>query len=217
MKCLTSLVSLFAITALARPLPGVPTTGTQAPQFAPPGWQLEGATPCELNGDAMPDLLIVLIEPPKEGKDADPMERRRALVWVHGTAKGYELVDSNVGLLPRYNGLGINGGEAAPEIEVSKRVASITLSGGSADAYGSVHRFRFEKGVVRLIGLDDTNYNRNTLETNSTSENLLTGVVEVSYEPPNDQPKKKAWKKRESKGVKPPVPLHDVVKYDDRG
>lgn len=211
-KRLTALLSLFACGALAKPLAGVPATGTQAPQFAPPGWQLEGATPCELNGDALPDLIIVLIQSPRDG--ADLTDRKRALVWVHGTANGYALIDSNVGLLAAFNGLGINGGDAAPEIEVSKRVASITLTGGSADAYGTVHRFRFEKGVVRLIGRERSDYSRHTLEQNATSENLLTGVVETSYEPPQDEPKKKPWKKREAKGVKPPVPLHDVVEYE---
>jgi len=207
-QLLTAFVSLLATGALAKPLTGVPATGTQAPQFAPPGWQLEGSTPCELNGDAMPDLLIVLIESPK---DAD---RKRALVWVHGTATGYSLVDSNVGLLAPLNGLGINGGDAAPEVEVSKRVVSITLTGGSADAYGTVHRFRFDKGVVRLIGVERSNYSRNTLEQNNTSENLLTGVLETSYEPPQDDKKKKAWKKRETKPVRAPVPLRDVVEYE---
>ncbi|MFO0594955.1 MAG: hypothetical protein U0228_06615 [Myxococcaceae bacterium] len=206
---------LITLLCLAHALEGVPATGKSPAEFAPKGWAVESELTAELNGDALPDRVVVLLQV-AHGDD----ERHRALLWLHGTKDGgFELIDSNVGLLAPLNGLGMKGGTAEPELELNKNVLNVSNWGGSADSYGSTHRFRFEKGVVRLIGVDKSNMNTLTMEESGTSTNLVTGASESYWNPPQDdgtgQPTgKKGWKKKTKVAVGAPQRLRDVVEYD---
>ncbi|MBL8933596.1 MAG: hypothetical protein JNM69_03535 [Archangium sp.] len=203
------LLTCFAVTALAKPLEGVPTTGAAAADFAPKGWVVETSLEGDLNGDKTPDLVVVLIQ---QG-DGD---RSRALLWLHGAAKGYTLVDSNVGLVACFSCLGMKGGDAKPELEIKKKVLVVTQWGGSRESYGAVHRFRLEKGVVRLIGVDHSELDTLTGAGTTTSANLLTGVTIVELTPAerdeNDQPTNAKPKKTTTKKKPAPLPAFNTVK-----
>lgn len=173
-----SLLVLVLGGAPASPVPAleVPETGASASEFAPKGWQVESSVEGELNGDARADLLVVLLQ---DGE----VDRARALVWLHGEAKGFRLVDVNSTLLACFECLGVKGGTAAPQISIAKRVVSISQSGGSRDAYGSTHRFRFDGKEVKLIGLDRTTMDTLTGAGTSISRNFLTGVTVAQTTP----------------------------------
>lgn len=203
------LLSLLAVTAFAKPLEGVPSSGATAADFAPKGWVVESSLEGDLNGDKTPDLVVVLIQ---EG-DGD---RSRALLWLHGAAKGFTLVDSNVGLVACFSCLGMKGGDAKPELEIKKKVLVVTQWGGSRESYGAVHRFRLEKGVVRLIGVDHSEMDTMTGASTTTSENLLTGTTIVEKMPPqvdeNDKPITAKPKKTTTKKKPAPLPAFNAVK-----
>lgn len=206
---LSLLLTLVAVTAFAKPLEGVASSGATAADFAPKGWVVEATLEGDLNGDKTPDLVVVLIQ---EGEG----DRSRALLWLHGAAKGFTLVDSNVGLVACFSCLGMKGGDAKPELEIKKKVLIVTQWGGSRESYGAVHRFRLEKGVVRLIGVDHSDMDTMTGAQNTRSENLLTGVTVVEQTPPqfdeNGKETRAKPKKTTTKRKPTPLPAFNEVK-----
>ncbi len=203
------LLTLFAVTTFAKPLEGVPSNGAVAADFAPKGWVVESSLQGDLNGDKTPDVVAVLIQ---EG-DGD---RSRALLWLHGAEKGFTLVDSNVGLVACFSCLGMKGGDAKPDLEIKKKVLIVTQWGGSRESYGATHRFRLEKGVVRLIGVDHSDMDTMTGAGSTTSENLLTGLTVVEKTPAerdeNDKPTNAKPKKTTTKKKPAPLPAFNAVK-----
>jgi hypothetical protein len=197
---------VVALTMLAKPLDGIPEAGVAAADFAPRGWAVESTLAGELNADGTPDLVVVLLQ------DANgDAERARALVWLHGVpgGKGYTRVTSNVGLAACFQCLGMKGGDAAPELEISEKgVLSVAQWGGSRESYGTTHKFRFQKGAVVLIGLDSGTNDSLTNEGTSVSTNFLTGAV---VEEKTDA---RGATKKTSKKVKPTLtPFSDVKGY----
>lgn len=206
---LSLLLTLVSVTAFAKPLEGVAASGATAADFAPKGWVVEATLEGDLNGDKTPDLVVVLIQ---EGEG----DRSRALLWLHSAAKGFTLVDSNVGLVACFSCLGMKGGDAKPELEIKKKVLIVTQWGGSRESYGAVHRFRLEKGVVRLIGVDHSDMDTMTGAGANASVNLLTGLTVVEQTPPqfdengketNAKPKKTTTKRKPT-----PLPAFNEVK-----
>lgn len=200
------LSSLLPAFTFAAPLEGVPPTGATAAAFAPAGFEVESSLEGELNLDGVRDLVVVLVESAAK-RDGD---RSRALLWLHGVpAGGYALVASNVGLLACVGCLGINGGDAAPELTLSpKGVLAVSQSGGSRERYGTTHRFRLEQQGVTLIGLDTDEHDGLSGAGRSLSTNLLTGaqVAETTDA--------KGRTSKVKKKVKPaPVPFAEVRGY----
>ncbi len=204
-----SLLTLMATAAMARPLDGVPASGATAAAFAPKGWVVESTVEGDLNGDPTPDLIVVLLQ---EGK----ADRARAMLWLHGAAKGFTLIDSNVGLVACSSCLGMKGGDAKPDLSITKKVLVVTQWGGSRESYGATHRFRLEKGVVRLIGVDHSDMDSLSGAGTTTSENLLTGVTVIEKTPPqtdeNDRPTNAKPKKTTTKRRPTPLPAFNAVK-----
>lgn len=155
----------------------VPPSGLTATDFAPKGWTVERSVPGELNGDATPDLIVVLLQ---DGE----VDRRRALLWLHGAKKGLTLVARNETLLACFGCLGIKGGDGTPSIEIAKRVVSIEQEGGSREIWSNTHRFRFEGKAVSLIGVDRFTADTLTGASSKVSRNLLTGLTVVEQTPP---------------------------------
>ncbi|MDX2015924.1 MAG: hypothetical protein SFW67_37365 [Myxococcaceae bacterium] len=205
-------IALAAVEAASRPLDGVPQRGASAADFAPGGWSVEATLQADLDGVAPDDLVIVLLGP-------GSVDQSRALVWAHALeGGGFTRIDSNVGLLACMNCMGVKGGSGAPDLSVSKRVLTVTSMGGSRESYSATHRFRFEQGLVRLIGVDHWDGDSLSGEGRSRSENLLTGVTVVETQPATeDEAGKptglKATKKTTRAKPKPPVALHEVREY----
>ena len=213
-RLLSALSVVLAASAAAKPLDGLQTEGATAADFAPNGWKVESTLAAELDGVAPPDLVVVLLGP-------GDVDQPRALVWLHGRAKGgFTLIDSNVGMLACFQCLGVKGGDGAPELSVKKRVLTVSSMGGSRQSYSATHRFRFEGGLVRLIGVDHWNGDTLSGEGSTRSDNLLTGVSIVEEQPAEeDEEGKPTGRKRSKKTTrstpKPPVALREVKEFGE--
>lgn len=211
-RLLSALSVVLAASAAAKPLDGLRTEGAAAADFAPKDWKVESTLSADLDGVAPPDLVVVLL-------GTGDVDQPRALVWLHGRAKGgFTLIDSNVGLLACFQCLGVKGGDGAPELSVKKRVVTVNSMGGSRESYSATHRFRFEGGLVRLIGVDHWNGDTLSGEGRTRSDNLLTGVSIVEEQPAEeDEEGKPTGRKRSKKTTratpKPPIPLRDVKEF----
>ncbi len=199
------LLTLMATGAMAKPLAGVPTSGSTAAAFAPKGWVVESTLEGDLNGDPTPDLIVLLLQ---EGE----ADRSRALLWLHGGPKGFTLIDSNVGLVACFSCLGMKGGDAKPDLSIKKKVLVVSQWGGSRESFGATHRFRLEKGVVRLIGVDHSELDSLSGAGSSTSENLLTGATVVEKTPPQAQDSRAKPKRTTTKKPPQPLPALNAVK-----
>ncbi|MDP3500944.1 MAG: hypothetical protein Q8S33_11445 [Myxococcales bacterium] len=211
-RLLSALSVVLAVSAGAKPLDGLQAEGATAADFAPKEWKVESTLSADLDGVAPSDLVVVLLGP-------GDVDQPRALVWLHGRAKGgFTLVDSNVGLLACFQCLGVKGGDGAPELSVKKRVVTVNSMGGSRESYSATHRFRFEGGLVRLIGVDHWSGDTLSGEGRTRSDNLLTGDSIVEEEPPQqDEEGRPTGLKRSKKTTretpKPPIPLRDVKEF----
>ena len=192
-RLLSALSVVLAASVAAKPLDGLQAEGATAADFAPTGWKVESTLAAELDGVAPPDLVVVLLGP-------GDVDQPRALVWLHGRAKGgFTLIDSNVGMLACFQCLGVKGGDGAPELSVKKRVLTVSSMGGSRQSYSATHRFRFEAGLVRLIGVDHWNGDTLSGEGSTRSDNLLTGVSIVEEQPAEEDEEGKPTGRKRSK------------------
>lgn len=211
-RLVAALSIVLAASAAAKPLDGLPAEGATAADFAPKGWKVESSLAADLDGVAPPDLVVVLLGP-------GDVDQPRALAWLHGRAQGgFTLIDSNVGVLACFQCLGVKGGDGAPELSVKKRVLTVSSMGGSRQSYSATHRFRFEAGLVRLIGVDHWNGDTLSGEGSTRSDNLLTGVSIVEEQSAEeDEEGKPTGRKRSKKTTRatpgPPIPLRDVKEF----
>ncbi len=216
-------VLLLRLFVLSAALPGVAKSGADVNAFVPKGWAIEQRVNGDLDGDAIPDAVLVLLENDK-GDDSDPNSRQRALVVLRGAKKGFELLGTNVGLAACYQCLGVKGGDATPEVTIQKRVIIVNQFGGSRDYYGATHRFRLEKNGVRLIGVDHSGGDAIMGSSETKSENLLTGAVVVETQPAQRDESgeeiktpTEATAKHSKVAVKPLPALEDVQEYGGNG
>jgi hypothetical protein len=206
----------LAPTARAASL-AVPATGAKLQAFVPAGWAIESKLEGDLDGDGKADTVLVLLE--KEKKDEED-DRRRALVVLLRRADGWAVGGTNVGLVYGWQLAGVNGGDAAPELAISARgVLDVSQYGGSRQAYGSVHRFRWnrERAKLELIGLDESSRDRLSGAENDRSCNLLTGVCVETATPAQQDEDGNAiahppspTRKTTRPGKKPLLALEDV-------
>ena len=105
-----------------------------------------------------------------------------------------------------------------PNNKIKRGVLAVHQYGGSREAFGSVHRFRWSRarGAFELIGLDTENADTLTGGGSSSSCNLLTGLcIETSTPPQVDEdgnPLRNARARilRRRVGTKPLLRLEDV-------
>jgi hypothetical protein len=205
-------LSLVLALSVVSALPSFPSAGADVQAFVPQGWLLEARLEGDLDGDAFPDAVLVLVQ-----SEATKDDRARALVVLQGQARGYKLLGANGSLLATFGGAGVRGGDGAPTLSLTKRVLVVTQNGGSREFYGSTHRFRLQKkeGFV-LIGLDQSTGDSLNGATSSTSENFFTGDYETVEQGPQFDEDGKATpspakKTRSKKPVRPFTRFEDVV------
>lgn len=214
---LIHVAALFAAACLgpaaanAAELP-VPQTAAALQAFVPNGWAIESKLEGDLDGDGAADAVLVLLQEEGQG------DRERALVVALRRGERWVRGGTNQGLLACLGCLGVKGGEGAPNNKIKRGVLAVHQYGGSREAYGSVHRFRWSRAreAFELIGLDTENADTLTGEGSSSSCNLLTGLcIETSTPPQVDddgEPVKNAQAKtvRKRVGTKPLLHLEDV-------
>jgi hypothetical protein len=151
---------IWALTALLTATPAAAQQATPEirAQLAK-GEEVESVTPGDLNGDGVPD--VVLIGRSEETRTVKAMLRQRGKLVTIGTLKldSYPL--------------------GAAEVSIAKGVLKITDLVGGTTAVNTVYRYRLAPGArprMRLIGIDATLYSRTYAHDGfELSWNLLTG------------------------------------------
>jgi len=172
--------SLFAVApAAAASLATMAETGRSAWDFAPDGWEVEAYWPCQLDGNAEPDLLVMVGELDVAGRD-ESLDLQRALVALLGAGGGtyrrVGLADMML-LCAECHGTMAGPDGGAPEVSFKKNVAIVNQLFGSRQVMNVTLRLRWEPetGRVRLIGHDNLLTDRATGKSVLLSANLLTG------------------------------------------
>ena len=142
-------------------------------KFVPAGWTVEEELQGDLDGDGIPDAVLMLME---EGHAGPTDEAGRILVVLAGRGGGsFEQVGINRKLLLCVQCFGAMGGK--PRLSIQRTVLVVEQERGSRETASGLWRFRLEPGSgrMRLIGLDVRKADRTTGESTLESSNHLTG------------------------------------------
>ncbi len=187
--------------------PALPRQAASAEGFVPVGWRLEKRETGDLNGDGVPDLVLVLrqsdpknVLPNKGGLGRHPMDTnpRMLAVAFASPSGGYVLATANHTLIPRPDNpaqddvLSENGG-----VSVARGTLRVTLhlfmSAGGWGMSLSSFTFRFQNERFELIGYDRDDTQRNTGETVKISVNYSTGRMSRTVGSIEHDRTKTAW------------------------
>lgn len=163
-------------------LPPLPARAATAAGFVPQGWQIAQQAAPDLNRDGRADAVLLLQPdappaPPGTGRSPE-----RVLLVLLQQRDGWIPLAHNARLVPQVDLATqedpLINGELLPG-----KAGAFSLSLGFASTAGSyasalqTYRFRLEGRCVRLIGHDQLQTHRGTLDTRDTSINFLTGSV----------------------------------------
>jgi len=164
----------------------IPAEGSSPKDFVPRGWKIEEQSTGDLNGDALPDFVLKMVEDkPAADKDGDATERQRALVIILRNGKG-NLIRSGVAdrLLQctRCGGAFYGVVESPANLKIQNGVVVVNQDHGSRDVSNTTYRFRYDPESQKfvLIGFDFSDSDRVTGGVVSESTNYLTGTRVVS-------------------------------------
>ena len=164
----------------------VPAQADKTEKFAPAGWKIEEKIAGDLNGDALPDYALKLVEAKAEkDSEGDPTERGRALVVALATKDGQLTragVSDNLLQCTRCGGAFYGVVETPTQVTIEKGAIVVQQDHGSREITNTTYRFRYEpsSGKFLLIGFDLANADRATAQVTSESINYLTGAREES-------------------------------------
>jgi hypothetical protein len=173
----------------------LPEAGQSAADFVPAGWVLEEQVAGDLNGDAVPDLALKLVqEKPAGAKEDEIIERQRALVVLF---KGRDGRLRRAGVADKVLQCTSCGGafygvaEAPAEVKIERGVIVVRQDFGSREVTEHTYRFRYEPAVGRfvLIGFDSTSRDRLTGTVTQESTNYLTGRKITTTTTPPETPR----------------------------
>ena len=159
----------------------LPEAGRAAADFVPAGWALEEQIAGDLNGDAVPDLALKLVqEKPAGAKEGEIVERQRALVVLF---KGQDGALRRAGVADKVLQCTSCGGafygvvDAPAEVKIERGVIVVSQDFGSREGTEHTYRFRYEpaEGKFILVGFDSTTRDRLTGTVTQESTNFLTG------------------------------------------
>jgi hypothetical protein len=187
-------------------------------EWVPVGWQIIHSATGDLNQDGKSDAVLVLEEDnPANRKSNDGLGdsvlnlNPRRLVILFQTASGYQKVVSADRFLPSQNDAGspclsdpLYGGGIHVNRGLLKIELHYWLSCGSWSDTTRTFSFRYENNRFRLIGLDVSEFMRNSCEQSEYSINYLTGKqkittglkgCEAESKPEKESKPKITWKK----------------------
>lgn len=159
----------------------LPEAGRSAADFVPAGWVLEGQVAGDLNGDAVPDLALKLIqEKPAGAKEDEIVERQRSLVVLFRSRDGDMRragVADKVLQCTSCGGAFYGVVEAPVEVKIERGVIVVKQDFGSREITEHTYRFRHDPAAGRfvLVGFDSTSRDRLTGTVTRESTNYLTG------------------------------------------
>lgn len=208
------LVSLLLLTAarassvdFAPPVafPAIPAQAPTKAGFVPAGWGVEKESQGDLNGDGVPDLMLVLrMSDPKnvvknDGLGPDELDTNPRILLVafsEKAARKYSLALMNHTLIPRHTNPVMD--DPLEDAAIVKGALHVSLgffvSAGTWYTSQTRFTFRYQDGCFKLIGYDSREAKRNTGETSTVSVNYLTRKAKISEGNFADDREKVSWK-----------------------
>lgn len=196
--------------------PVLPAQAASIDAFVPEGWRIEADLRGHLDAGNMPDALLLLrMDDPANvldnagfGVERFDTNPRKLVALLAQPLGGWQRVVQDHVLVPRPDSPVQDdylGDAPAEALRIHpNRTWSINLhswtSAGSWYTSETTYTFRFERGCMRLIGLDDTTTHRGSGETSQQSINYLTGKAwrqDGSIE--DDTPGPQRWTRLKSK------------------
>jgi hypothetical protein len=188
-------------------IPMLPETAATPQGFVVPGWQVQEQGSQDLNGDGIPDLVMVLhgtdakniVTVPANDAcsgvvDAPPVDTNPYLLVVafaNPGGKGYHRVLQNADFIPR-----AAPGDSDPRfsrITVRRGSFAVELNSLGTSNINRQYTFRFQHNRFELIGYDEDSVWRSRGEVDDTSANLSTGRVKHSTGSISDDRLKDSW------------------------
>ena len=169
-------------------LPRLPERASAVDAFVPHGWAIESRLDGAVDADARPDVILLLRDrDPRnivhnDGLGVDELDTNpRLIVVLAAEAGGYRRLAQSEQVIRRNTNPVLSDPLEEGGLSLEHRVLSITSgffsSAGSWTMGSTTHRFRWQDGCMRLIGVDEHNVQRNTGAITKLSANLLTGRV----------------------------------------
>lgn len=198
----------------------LPAQAEKFQAFVPAGWQIEKQLEGDLNKDAVPDAVLVLVETiPANADKENPSERQRALLALLNTADGKW---SRAGVAPklllctRCGGAFYGVNETPVEVEIGKGVIVVHQEYGSRNLTNQTWRLRYDVATKQfgLIGLDITDFDRLSGLSTQESSNFLIGIKTVTKTQMSEKGDEKVLshtRKVISKTLKP----MEAINYED--
>lgn len=164
-------------------------------KLLPRPYALEYSQRVDLDGDGDLDLAMVGIDGPVPAPTDTTekfVEGNRILVIARKDTDGWRIAGtSTTALICRSCGGAFWGVIGAPvEMSASRNTLVIAQSAGSREVTDWTHRYRIDKGGVRLIGLDRSMVDRATGGSVTESTNYLTGTRIVTVDGDVENPPK---------------------------
>ena len=161
----------------------MPQEASAVGDFVPRGWEVEEEVAGDLNGDAVPDLAVKLVQAKRAGGD-EIEGRQRALVVLLRGADGRLRRAAVAGKLLQCTACGgafYGAAEAPAEVKIERGVIVVRQDHGSRNVVEQTFRFRLDPASKKfaLIGYDMTDNDRATGELVEESTNFLTGLKVV--------------------------------------
>ncbi|WP_133477443.1 hypothetical protein [Cognatilysobacter segetis] len=168
--------------------PRLPSRAASVEAFVPRGWAIETRLDGPVDNDARPDVVLLLRDrDPKNivrnaGLGVDRLDTNpRLLVVLAAEAGGYRRLAQSDQVIRRNTNPVLSDPLEEGGLSLERRVLSVTSgffsSAGSWSMGSTTHKFRWQDGCMRLIGIDERDIQRNTGATTDVSVNLLTGKV----------------------------------------
>lgn len=166
-----------------------PALPAAAQAHLPAGWKVLKVAEGDLNADGKPDLVFVREEtdPKKITKRDDGYELNgnpRTVVVLLADKEGYLKVGEYPKFIPPAYTLEFdNYLDRFDDLNVSKGIISVKFnwfaSAGSWQSCLEQFKFRLESGRLRLIGIEEDSFYRNSGDKTLTSTNHLTGKRKI--------------------------------------
>ena len=160
---------------------GMPREANAVGDFVPRGWEVEEEVSGDLNGDAIPDLAVKLVQAKRAGGGDEIEERQRALVVLLRGADGRlrrAAVADKLLQCTACGGAFYGAVEAPAEVKIERGVIVVRQDHGSRNVVEQTFRFRHDPASKKfvLIGYDMNDNDRATGELVEESTNFLTGL-----------------------------------------
>ncbi|NOT62511.1 MAG: hypothetical protein HOP19_20080 [Acidobacteria bacterium] len=175
----------------------LPAQAEKLSGFVPTGWQIEHQLEGDLNKDAVADAVLVLVETMPVNADKENLkdnlaERQRALLALLKTADGKWSragVATKLLLCTRCGGAFFGVNETPVQVEIRNGVIVAHQEYGSRNLTNQTWRLRYDATTKQfgLIGLDITDFDRNTGLSMQESSNFLVGIKTITKTQMNEK------------------------------